>query len=114
MGKTFHDDLRLELSLTAGGATSWHDLLLYLIARFAGEEEARHAAKVFLLQAHREGQLPFAGLSAGRQHEDKLIQEAQLWLAQSGLGASPVRFDVVSVLRPVSGAAVVEHVEGAF
>lgn len=40
---------------------------------------------------------------------------AQEWLAASSVGASvPVRFDVVSVLRPVSGPAVVEHVEGAF
>jgi putative endonuclease len=40
---------------------------------------------------------------------------AQEWLLASRLGdAVPVRFDVVSVLRPVSGPAVVEHVEGAF
>ncbi len=39
---------------------------------------------------------------------------AQEWLLASRLGAVPQRFDVVSVLRPVSGPAVVEHVEGAF
>ena len=37
------------------------------------------------------------------------------WLVASGFGTSvPVRFDVVSVLRPVSGPSSVEHVEGAF
>lgn len=37
------------------------------------------------------------------------------WLAATGFGSSvPVRFDVVSILRPVAGPAVVEHVEGAF
>ncbi|HEV2891288.1 MAG TPA: YraN family protein [Frankiaceae bacterium] len=43
---------------------------------------------------------------------------AQEWLASSPLRATlpapPVRFDVVSVLRPPSGPAVVEHLEGAF
>jgi putative endonuclease len=36
------------------------------------------------------------------------------WLAAHDLTEAPVRFDVVSVLRPVSGPTVVEHVEGAF
>lgn len=36
------------------------------------------------------------------------------WLAASRLGVVPCRFDVVSVFRPLSGPAVVEHVEGAF
>lgn len=43
---------------------------------------------------------------------------AQEWLAASPLALArpmpPLRFDVVSVLRPPSGPAVVEHVEGAF
>lgn len=39
---------------------------------------------------------------------------AQQWLARSGLVDAPQRYDVVSVLRPPSGPAVVEHVEGAF
>lgn len=39
---------------------------------------------------------------------------AQQWLARVGLASAPLRFDVVSVLRPASGAAVVEHIEGAF
>lgn len=34
--------------------------------------------------------------------------------AQRGPGYGEIRFDVVSVLRPHSGAAVVEHVRGAF
>lgn len=45
----------------------------------------------------------------------RLRTVAQEWLTASRLGdAVPVRFDVVSVLRPLSGPAVVEHVEGAF
>ncbi|TNC71299.1 GlxA family transcriptional regulator [Rubellimicrobium roseum] len=77
--------------VTAGGASSWYDLLLYLIARFAGSDRARQAAKVFLIEAHAEGQLPFAGLTARRQHEDRLVAEAQLWLADGYVTANPVR-----------------------
>lgn len=32
----------------------------------------------------------------------------------SGVGYSQVRFDVVSVLRPATGPAIVEHLRGAF
>lgn len=76
--------------VTAGGSTSWGDLLLYLIARFAGEEEARRVARVFLIQAHSQGQLPFAGLSAVRRHEDQVIRDAQLWIADNYRSANPV------------------------
>jgi transcriptional regulator GlxA family with amidase domain len=76
--------------ITAGGATSWYDLLLYLIGRFAGPEEARRVAKVFLLQSHGQGQLPFAGLTARRQHNDKIVKAAQLWIADNYMAANPV------------------------
>jgi transcriptional regulator GlxA family with amidase domain len=76
--------------ITAGGATSWYDLLLYLIGRFAGSEEARRVAKVFLLQSHGQGQLPFAGLTARRQHSDEMIKAAQLWIADNYKAANPV------------------------
>ena len=59
--------------ITAGSTTSWHDLLLYLIARVHSLEEARRIAKFFLLQWHADGQLPFASLTVTRQHKDPLI-----------------------------------------
>ena len=49
--------------ITAGGATSWYDLLLYLISRFLGPEEARRITKLFSADPPRR-QLPFAGLCA--------------------------------------------------
>jgi transcriptional regulator GlxA family with amidase domain len=76
--------------ITAGGATSWYDLLLYLIGRFAGPEEARRVAKVFLLQTHDQGQLPFAGLTARRQHSDEMVKAAQFWIADNYMKANPV------------------------
>lgn len=67
--------------ITAGGASAWADLMLYLIGRLAGEEEARHIAKLYLLQPHEDGQRCYASLASGRQHEDKLVAEAQIWVA---------------------------------
>ena len=42
---------------------------------------------------------------------ERIRAVASEWLAGRVV---PVRFDVVSVVRPLSGAAVVEHFEGAF
>ncbi|MFD1157952.1 GlxA family transcriptional regulator [Roseovarius aestuarii] len=76
--------------VTAGGASAWGDLVLYLVGRIAGHEEARRIAKVYLLQPHSEGQLHYASLLAGAQHEDGLVAEAQVWAADNYALASPV------------------------
>ena len=76
--------------ITTGGFSSWHDLLLYLVGRIAGQEEARRLAKLFLLDWHNEGQLPFAALTVGRRHDDKLLTAAQLWVADNYANPNPV------------------------
>ena len=76
--------------VTAGGASAWSDLLLYLIARFAGAEAARRTAKVWLLSTHDDGQLNYASLTAGRQHDDRLVAEAQYWAAEHYMSPTPV------------------------
>ncbi|HEV7275952.1 MAG TPA: helix-turn-helix domain-containing protein [Devosiaceae bacterium] len=76
--------------VTTGGFSSWHDLLLYLVGRVAGAEEARRLAKLFLLDWHSEGQLPFAALTVGRRHEDPLVTAAQLWVADNYADPNPV------------------------
>jgi putative endonuclease len=44
----------------------------------------------------------------------RLRRLALRWLAQSTVRPDEIRFDVVSVLRPRRGPAVVEHVRAAF
>jgi len=44
----------------------------------------------------------------------RLRRLAAMWLAQSGVRPAEVRFDVVSVLPQARGAALVEHLRGAF
>ena len=54
----------------AGGGTSWQDLALYLIARFAGVDAAMQVARVNLIDWHAIGQQPFARLARSRQVAD--------------------------------------------
>jgi len=66
--------------VTAGGATSWHDLAIHIISRHCSPGEALHIAKVYLLQWHSDGQLPFASLVRRRAHADATVRQAEDWL----------------------------------
>lgn len=81
------DDHRI---VTSGGATSWTDLVLYLVGRFAGPEEARRLAKMSLFDWHHDGQNPYSRLTTRMQSSDKLIQECQEWLASHYANPDPV------------------------
>ena len=76
--------------VTAGGASAWADLLLYLIVRIAGPEEARRIAKVYLLEPHLDGQQCYASLAAIRQHNDQLVADTQVWAAKHYDKPNPV------------------------
>ncbi len=76
--------------VTSGGSSSWHDLALYLVARFSGEQEARHIAKIFLFGDRSSGQLPFTAMARPTQHEDEVIAQCQEWIADNYEVANPV------------------------
>jgi transcriptional regulator GlxA family with amidase domain len=69
--------------LCCGGASSWQDLALLLVARYGGTDEALRVSKFFLYQWHRDGQLPFASMIANSAHGDAAIERCQTWLAQN-------------------------------
>lgn len=66
----------------AGGASSWQDLALLLIARCAGTPEAIRISKLFLYQWHRDGQLPYASMVENVSHGDAVIVSCQEWIAR--------------------------------
>lgn len=66
-----------------GGASSWQDLALLLIAKHAGTREAIRISKLFLYQWHREGALPYASMIQNVHHGDTAILRCQDWLAQN-------------------------------
>jgi len=74
----------------AGGGTSWHDLALFLIARFFGTEEAMRVARLNLIDWHHVGQQPFASLTCKRQADDAVIARCQKWIAQNYEHDAPV------------------------
>jgi len=82
------DDHRI---VTAGGATSWTDLVLYLVGRFAGPEEARRLAKMSLFDWHHDGQNPYLRLTTKVQSNDRAIQECQEWVASNYAECDPVQ-----------------------
>lgn len=67
--------------VTAGGAASWEDLALWLVARFAGPAEAVRLAKVYVFGDRSEGQLLYAAQRRPRRHEDRVVALMQEWLA---------------------------------
>jgi transcriptional regulator GlxA family with amidase domain len=67
----------------SGGASSWQDLALLLVAKFAGTAEAVRLSKLFLYQWHRDGQLPYASMLQNVKHGDAVIESAQQWVAQN-------------------------------
>lgn len=76
--------------ITAGGVTSYLDLGLFLIARFFGAEEAMQVARSWLIDWHREGQLPFASLARAAQTRDAQIADMQTWIAEHYAHPAPV------------------------
>ena len=77
--------------ITAGGASAWGDLLLYLVSRIAGADEARRIAKLYLIEPRAQGQMCYASLAAGRQHTDQLVADAQIWAADNYDHPNPVQ-----------------------
>ena len=66
----------------SGGASSWQDLALLLVAKHGGTAEAIRMSKLFLYQWHRDGQLPYASMVQNANHGDGIILHCQQWVAQ--------------------------------
>jgi transcriptional regulator GlxA family with amidase domain len=102
---TFRDNfptvrLRLEEALIvtgdhnqfvmSGAATSWQDLVLYLIARKLGPATAQAVAKFYAFQWHADGLAPYAVFDPRVDHGDAVLLRAQEWLARHLAADHPV------------------------
>ncbi len=93
-------NLRLEEVLIATGArqefvmsgasASWHDLVLYLIARQVGPAAAQAISRFLLLQWHRDGQAPYVPFAPPTDHGDDIVRRLQEWLSKHYSVANPV------------------------
>ena len=62
---------------SSGGATSYWNLLLHLVEKYAGREMAIVASKVYALEIDRKSQSPFSMFTGQKKHEDEPIKQAQ-------------------------------------
>ena len=107
--------------VTAGGVSAWHDLAVYLIARFCGYRHAIETAKVFLISGHSEGQSPYSVMTRPMETTDAQISDCQVWIADNYALAKPVEHMVErSGLNPrtfsrrfrsATGFAPIEYVQ---
>lgn len=79
-----------EELVSSGASMAWHDLVLYLIARYAGATAAQDVARSFALQWHQDGLTPYIVFQGKRDHRDSDILSAQQWLDKHFSVAHPV------------------------
>lgn len=79
-----------EELISSGASTTWHDMVLYVVARFAGATDAQELARFFALQWHQDGLTPYMTFEGRSDHGDAEIEAAQRWLATHFSVASPV------------------------
>jgi len=76
--------------VSSGASMTWHDLVLYLIARYVGATAAQAIARAFALQWHQDGLAPYLVFEGRTDHGDAEILAAQEWLRTHFSVASPV------------------------
>jgi transcriptional regulator GlxA family with amidase domain len=81
---------RREELVSSGASNTWHDLALYLIARYASATVAQEVARYFALQWHQDGLTPYIVFDGKADHGDAEIGAAQQWLARHFSVANPV------------------------
>jgi transcriptional regulator GlxA family with amidase domain len=74
----------------SGASASWHDLVLYLVARHVGPTAAQAIRKFMLLQWHVDGQAPYIAFAPPVDHGDAVVRKLQEWLKSNLTVASPV------------------------
>lgn len=68
---------------SSGGASSYWNLLLHLVEKWAGREMAIMASKVYALEIDRKSQSPFVMFNGQKKHEDEPIKQAQEFIEQN-------------------------------
>ncbi len=76
--------------LTAGGATVWQELALYIVSRFCGAEQAANIAKLWVIPHREMSQAPFSVISHIALHNDSIIKICQDWAAENLTHPNPI------------------------
>lgn len=76
--------------LMAGSGVSWHLLVLALVARFAGPEEAMQVARINLMDLNEASPIAYASLTHGSRAADPGIARCQQWASMHYMNEAPV------------------------
>ncbi|MGV3572478.1 MAG: GlxA family transcriptional regulator [Ramlibacter sp.] len=76
--------------LMAGSGVAWHLLVLALVARFAGAEEAMKLARINLIDVAEATPMAYASLTHGGTAADAVVAQCQQWAAQHYASEAPV------------------------
>jgi transcriptional regulator GlxA family with amidase domain len=76
--------------VTSGGASSWQDLVLHLVARHASPAAASGLGRFFLYHSMRDSQAPYITFDPASGHGDSVVAELEEWASQHYAAASPV------------------------
>ncbi len=68
---------------SSGGASSYWNLLLYLVEKYTNREMAIKASKFFAIEIDRKSQSPFIMFNGQKKHEDEPIREAQEFIEKN-------------------------------
>lgn len=68
---------------SSGGASTYWNLLLYLVEKYTSREMAIIASKFFLLDIEKNSQLPFSVFKGQKEHGDDLILAIQEYVEQN-------------------------------
>ena len=76
--------------LMAGSGVSWHLLVLAIVARFAGPEEAMRVARINLMDLNSTNPVAYASLTHGSRAADPVVAGCQQWVALNYASSAPV------------------------
>jgi transcriptional regulator GlxA family with amidase domain len=76
--------------MMAGSGVSWHLLVLALVARFAGPEEAMQVARMNLMDLSSASPIAYASLTHGSHAADPAIARCQQWASTHYMSEAPV------------------------
>lgn len=68
---------------SSGGATSYWNLLLYLIEKYTDREMAIFSSKFFAIEIDRESQSSFIMFKGQKEHEDETVKKAQEFIEKN-------------------------------
>jgi transcriptional regulator GlxA family with amidase domain len=68
--------------VTCGGATTYLNLMIYLLEKYFNRDLAVHASKIFLIDMDRPSQLPFKIHGFSTMHGERAIARVQAYVAE--------------------------------